>query len=314
LRGRRTLKMTRQQDKNLFFSRRSLLRGMRWAPVLLLPAPIQAHVLGPSRGAIPDCNPAIDFADYRVTPHYPAKSPLEDLLRKAVPGTDEYVTEKYAAEITRLLEAWSEALKVSTPATEVLAKFLDASIQATSLVPAQQNALRSGSTIEGFRRRFAAEVVSGRERFLQEMKTYLAAMSRVETAKFEITGIEEVSSASGLFRANIRYDLAGASKDAGREQRVGNWKTQWTRSEVNEWRAVRWEATEETLSRARGPVFVDVTSQALGDEESYRKQMLHGVDHWRTVLDGACGIDIYGNNGLAVGDIDNDGLDDLYVC
>src|SRR5438477_6866387 len=68
------------------------------------------------------------------------------------------------------------------------------------------------------------------------------------------------------------------------------------------------------LSRAAQPIFIDVTPHALGKTESYRNQMLRGVDHWRTVLDGACGIDVYGNNGLAVGDVDNDGLDDLYVC
>src|SRR5277367_6466838 len=253
----RNLKMTRQQDKNLVFSRRSLLRGMRWAPVLLLPAPIQAHVFGPSRGATPDCNPAIDFADYRVTPHYPAKSPLEDLLRKAVPGTDDYVTEKYAADITQLLEAWSEALKVSTPATEVLAKFLDLSIQGTSLVPTQQNELRSGSTIEVFRRRFAAEAVPGREQFLQEMKTYLASMSRVETAEFEITGIEEIAGSSPRVRIKIRYDLVGAGTDATREQRVGHWLMQWSRDAAKEWRVSRWEATEETFSRARALIFID---------------------------------------------------------
>ena len=38
------------------------------------------------------------------------------------------------------------------------------------------------------------------------------------------------------------------------------------------------------------------------------------IDDWRTVLDGACGIDVYGNNGIASGDFDNDGFDDLYVC
>ena len=43
-------------------------------------------------------------------------------------------------------------------------------------------------------------------------------------------------------------------------------------------------------------------------------QLLFGADYWRTVLDGAVGIDVYGNNGLAVGDFDNDGRDDLYVC
>jgi tetratricopeptide (TPR) repeat protein/thiol-disulfide isomerase/thioredoxin len=42
--------------------------------------------------------------------------------------------------------------------------------------------------------------------------------------------------------------------------------------------------------------------------------MLHGTDYWRTVLDGASGIDIYGHNGISVADIDNDGFDDLYIC
>src|SRR5262249_2293980 len=55
-------------------------------------------------------------------------------------------------------------------------------------------------------------------------------------------------------------------------------------------------------------------SGAVGQADSYKTQMLRGTDYWRTVLDGACGIDVYGNNGLAVGDFDNDGLDDFYAC
>ena len=42
--------------------------------------------------------------------------------------------------------------------------------------------------------------------------------------------------------------------------------------------------------------------------------MLRGNDYWRTVLDGACGIDVYGNNGVAVGDSNSDGFDDIYIC
>jgi len=86
------------------------------------------------------------------------------------------------------------------------------------------------------------------------------------------------------------------------------------RDESAAWRAIRWEATEEVLSRTREPIFIDVTAHALGSIDSYKNQMLRGADHWRTVIDGACGIDVYGNNGLAVGDIDNDGFDDLYIC
>jgi len=43
-------------------------------------------------------------------------------------------------------------------------------------------------------------------------------------------------------------------------------------------------------------------------------QLLHGSDYWRTVLDGAIGVDVYCNNGVAAGDYDNDGFDDLYIC
>ena len=52
---------------------------------------------------------------------------------------------------------------------------------------------------------------------------------------------------------------------------------------------------------------------AFGSEDSYRHQLRLGVDHWRTVLDGAVGIDVFGSNGVSVGDIDGDGWDDLYV-
>jgi hypothetical protein len=55
-------------------------------------------------------------------------------------------------------------------------------------------------------------------------------------------------------------------------------------------------------------------SASVRRASSYTDQMLRGVDYWRTVLDGASGIDIYGHNGVSVGDIDGDGFDDLYVC
>src|SRR5271155_3228132 len=95
-------------------SRRAFLRGMRWAPVLFLPARIQAL---PFRSALPqpqgDRSAAFPFADFRLTPHYPATSPLDDVLRQVVPGGDAYITEKYAFEIMRLLGAWSQALKAA---------------------------------------------------------------------------------------------------------------------------------------------------------------------------------------------------------
>src|SRR6266550_3229195 len=307
--------MARRKDEKGSFSRRSFLRGMQWAPLLFLPAPIHG-IFFPSVGREPpgDRNVNFPFADFRLTPHYPAKSPLEDLFSRVVSGSDEYVTEKYDFEIMRLLGEWGQALKSSPPGLAVVAKFLDASIESSSLIPTQEKGLRTGSGIEVYRRWFSTTSVTGRERFLQEVKSYLAAMSRVETAEFEIVRIKEMSGSPLKVHVDIRYDLVGARTDMAREERIGIWKTEWTRDESDAWRAIRWAATDETLSRARELVFVDITTHALGKTESYRDQMLHGIDYWRTVLDGACEIDVYGNNGLAVGDFDGDGLDDLYVC
>jgi Flp pilus assembly protein TadD/peroxiredoxin len=294
-------------------SRRTFLQGMRWAPVLFVPAPFRALPFGAKLAASPRAILSLPFADFRLTPHYPAKSPLDDVLRLVTPGADEFVTEKYAFEIALLLNDWGQAVKAAPPGLSALSKFLDSSVEATPLAPSQESRVRSGGGIEVTQRRFTGNP-AGREQFLDQIKTYLAAFARIDIAEFEITGVKEIAQSPLTVQTEIRYELGGTRTDRSREGRIGNWSTRWTRADSGAWQVVRWEASAETVSRAHQPIFVDVTGQALGQTESYKNQMLRGVDHWRTVLDGACGIDVYGNNGLAAGDIDNDGFDDLYVC
>lgn len=307
--------MTRHKNENQFLSRRTLLKSMGLAPLLLRPAPFYGSwfLFDPS-SVFPDGNPASPFYDLRLTPHYPEKSPLADVLRLVPPGSDEYVTEKYAFEIESRLKQWSRDLKASVRDLSSLAKLLDPSIQASPLVPAKEIPLRSGYGIDCVQRQFPAHVFPGPERFLQEIQLWLEQVSRVETAEFEIYGIEEISSAPLIVRLDIRYDMVASRQDERREERVGSWRTEWLRDESAAWKARRWEAGEETVSVARGPAFFDVTHGALGGMESYTKQMLRGADYWRTVLDGAIGTDVYCNNGVAAGDFDNDGFDDFYVC
>jgi hypothetical protein len=47
---------------------------------------------------------------------------------------------------------------------------------------------------------------------------------------------------------------------------------------------------------------------------SYRDQLLVSTDAWRARLPRDLGLDPVGNHGLAVGDVNGDELDDLYVC
>ena len=307
--------MTRRKDYWHRLSRRNFLGTMGWAPALLLPAPIRTWTFrqefSPNAG---EQSANLAFADVRLNPHFPTKSPLDEILRKVAPGTDGFVTEKYAAEISQLLGEWSQGLKRDAPSLNHVAAFSADKIAAHSWEPAEENNIRSGYGIEIFRRRFAPPHSSSREQFLSNIKNYFASIPRIETAELQIIEITEIAAGVPAVRAAIRYDFVAALQNGAREERIGQWHTEWAKDSSGAWRASRWELGEETLSRIREPMFTDITSRALGGAESYRAQMLHGVDHWRTMFDGASGIDVYGNNGIAAGDFDNDGRDDLYVC
>jgi Flp pilus assembly protein TadD/peroxiredoxin len=290
-------------------TRRAFLRAISLAPMMFAAAPFADRAHRFNR-AFPLS--AGSLADPRYRPHYPARSPLEDLFGLVVPGRDEYVSEKHAAEISEILEAWSDALKRSTTALQQLPSFLSSAIEAGSLHAAQEMTLRSDA-IEVIRRNFGSSVFPGRDRVLQEFQIYFSQLGRVETAEFEIVSIKGTSSDLAQASADIRYDFVGVRNSGSREERIGVWHTEWLHNDEG-WKAVRWEADQETVSRVPGPFFLDVTFAALGQTDSYKKQMLRGADYWRTVLDSACGIDVYGNNGLAVGDFDNDGFDDIYIC
>src|ERR1700761_7704430 len=141
--------MPRHSTENHGFSRRTLLKGLGFAPVLLRPSPLYGYslLLGPSD--VPGHqDPAFPFADIRLTPHYPVKSPLEDVLRLVAPGSDEYVTEKYAFEIESILETWTTALKKPVPDLSVLLRGLDRSIEGCSLAVEKEISLRTGGGLE----------------------------------------------------------------------------------------------------------------------------------------------------------------------
>lgn len=313
--------MAPPRPRHRFISRRRLLKGLGFAPVLLHPSPFSGlsllSAVLPEEG-FPEL--PVDFTD-RVHPRYPARSPLEDVLRLVPPGSDEYGTERDAAEIGTILARWGELLRSNE--LPALKSDLDAALRASSFQIGKETRLRRGSAVECARREFSADLLEGPECFLQSLKAWLgqsaqAQDTRVERADFEITSVEEVASAPRTVRLRVRYDLVTASKDSSLEQRVGSCVQVWGQvagaAETPAWKLQRWEAETETLSQTRGPVFVDVTRQALGRVPSYGAQMLRGSDDWRTVLDSACGIDVYGNNGVAAGDYDGDGFDDLYIC
>jgi len=250
-------------------------------------------------------------APFHLHPRYRLERPLDRTLAQTRAGLDEFITEKYADEIARVLARWSLHLLASPLDLPSIAASLTANFAGSSLMPAESRPIR-GAPVEVWQNKFAQSSLE-REAFLRELDAALSEFSRITTAQLEITRVDGSRAPTGI-DTEVRYELVGSGKLFHREQRVGYWQLGWEASSSDEFRVARWRALAETRSRATAAIFEDVTVQALGESPSYSSQLLHGSDYWRTVLDGACGIDVYGHNGVSVGDMDNDGYDDLYVC
>ena len=296
-------------------SRRNFLNSVsRGAAVALIPLNLMELVSLNSPDA--DLSPL----DYRLTPHYRVQSPLDSVLLKTQAGRDVFISEKYQDEIEAIFAKLSSDLKQSSGRLRTLEDILAPAFLASPVRPAEVRCLRSGPGIEVYRSRFSETLCLGRDEFIVEFASLVSPLSKVLTAEFLVTGIEVHGPTSPTLLApttiqtQVRYDLVGSGSSFFREQRVGNLNLDWETTASGELRLRKWQALEETRSRAATPIFVDVTREAMAGNASYESQLLRGNDYWRTVLDGACGIDVYGHNGIAVGDFDNDGFDDVYIC
>ena len=70
---------------------------------------------------------------------------------------------------------------------------------------------------------------------------------------------------------------------------------------------------EVTSPNRTGALFSDCTEAAFSRSAVLREQFIYGRDHWYQQLEGSIGVEGRGN-GIAIGDVNGDGLDDIYFC
>ena len=235
-------------------------------------------------------------------------TPVQQVLARVDPDATGSLSELQAAEIEKFLEEFASGLvRRELRVNEWIAP----EFQGTPLEPASEELSRSSGGLETFRGQPRTERSVTFDSIGGEFEAFLATYRSVEWAKFKVVSIESLGENSA--RTDLKFQLAGLTVDGYRQQVSADWRCGWRKSDSGEWLLAEIETRPSERSRAKDRIFTDVSDYAFGRNASFRRQLKFGTEVWRTRMDAASGMDVYGQQGLAVGDYDSDGLEDFYL-
>lgn len=137
------------------------------------------------------------------------------------------------------------------------------------------------------------------------------------TAKYAKFKLFHVQRADAGIDTTCYFEISGRV-DGGSLQRSATWNCRWTEEQNSGLpRLSSIELTDYEEVHVRRPqqtLFSDVTRQLFGETGLFEQQFMHGIDYWRSHLENYLGIYFDGLHGLAIGDVNGDHLDDLYLC
>lgn len=154
----------------------------------------------------------------------------------------------------------------------------------------------------------------GRNAFVQFLLHWSAKQAETQQVhtKFKVASIDQ---AAERVTANILAHVSGELPSV-RHEINSTWLTHWNRLpdgslQLERLDSLRSERAES--QRQAGAIFMDVTRSAMQQVPAYQSQLTRGLNEWLDRLELGVGIIPTGYQGIAVGDANGDGLDDVFI-
>lgn len=173
-----------------------------------------------------------------------------------------------------------------------------------------------------------APAFTGGNAFESFVKHYFGQWASSKNFRIDLTpyAMREVPDSGGQIESKVVVEVFGATEDQTGLQATSLWTTRWQSSSPKNREAagdvaadanfqllsVDVKAQEQVvLTAPQGQLFQDCTESILARTDLLSNQLNFGLDQWARRIPE---LDIVGNHGLSIGDVNQDGLDDLYVC
>ncbi len=239
-------------------------------------------------------------------------SPVDATIAHVETGHDGWMSELYDEEIKEQLGVLKKLLKHVPLEAGKVAPLVAADFRGTALAPKDRSHFeQAGLRVEHLQpdpafKLTATDLPAELTRWLDDIDHNTEIELKTTAISIEVPDPPHV-------RLQIRYYVTGTTARQEVHQLTGFWMTRWRKDREKGWQWLEAVLEEGWGGRAARPLFTDITTCSLPEGPAY-DQLRRGADWWSANLDAASGVDIYGNNGVAVADVDGDGNEDFYVC
>lgn len=273
-------------------------------------APIGERVEG-SRDPVQEDEPAL--ARLELAGEDDPECLLDAELAHIDPTLGGFDTEVASSAATAVLKTLVKGM-VAEPDPDELERVVAASFESGSLAPEETELRYSGDgltvlqgTPEGDPSRFR-----GPAGLAAAMAELGAGFDGAEfQSKVKVVAVEELS--ASRVETEVMF-LAMGTGEAGRVQLNTRWRVLWDVEEsFQDPRLLRIDVEEFESKSLPGFWFQDCTTSAVQDRQTL-EELADGVHGWWGRIDSGMGFSLYGDYSLALGDVDGDGLDDIYIC
>ena len=202
----------------------------------------------------------------------------------------------------------------SQVATAELQALADAGFRGGALRPKSLRRVFDG---QPFRIERAEEVASDEELY-RGQRGFVEAMRALRQPYDQAHGVRATFK---LFRIDLSREsivtrqylsISGVDSEGPVEEHA-TWASSWTRGARPRLQSLVLEDYERSRATADGPLFSDCTESVLGHRIAEDELLGRGIPHWYQRIEMRFGQSPLGYHGLSLGDVNGDGLEDLYL-